>query len=358
MTYSGLKAEKASPHYLNDSGYGQEVFKKSEIRQSEPDQTDYNITNTNTQSQIEERKRVYGGYCVLKVDRKEDQKRNIADLVQKNDGYVEKYYQDSIIVRVPADKFLIIFNTILNYGEILHKTIETHDVSDSFQDLFSRLKIADRTRERFYALLEKTKDIKERVKILKEIRRLTEEIENLSLQLKLIKEQIDFSRITVDLKERIAIDSQIKTKIPFPWINRLDPLKPSLHYLQGKIDFDLGPSFAVFTRDNNYRSENAMGVRVRIGMTSNMPSGDAIFWQNTVAYHLGSFYQKTELINAKIVKSVLFTSKDKDPFYYLIGIYVKNNLIYVTEVFFPDTNSFQEAKGLVIEALTDFEVKL
>ena len=103
--------------------------------------------------------------------------------------------------------------------DVLGKSIETYDVTEFYQDLTSRLRISERTRARLYTLLEKTTDVKERLKILKEIRRLSEEIETIKMTLKTIERLISFSRITIQLEQRLAdISYEDKGTIPFSWI--------------------------------------------------------------------------------------------------------------------------------------------
>ena len=305
----------------------------------------------------EDRKRVYSGFCQLRVESVEKTKNRIFSIAEQSGGYVESSYSDKIIIRVPAERFSEVFNTIIGLGEVIDKTIETFDVTEKFQDLTTRLAIAEKTRERLYMLLEETDDVEERFRILKEIRRLTDEIESIKQNLELIKKQISFSRITVWLIARLAQQPVGKEKIPFDWIRNLDPLYVSLRHLIGRIEFELGDEFAVFERDVSFRAESAEGTRVRVGTTRNEPLGDSSFWQKALSYYLSTYYKETEDVEFGEIKGALFTSKDAEPFYYLAGVATKKKAIYVIEVFFPDRASLDKRLNGIKESLRGFGVK-
>jgi len=305
----------------------------------------------------EDRKRVYSGFCQLRVESVEKTKDSIFSMAEQSGGYVESSYSDTIVIRVPAERFSEIFNTILGLGEILDKRIETYDVTEKFQDLAARLEIAEKTRERLYKLLEDTDDVEERFRILKEIRRLTDEIEGIKQNMEMIEKQISFSRITVGLIPRLAQQPAGKENIPFYWIRNLDPLYVSLRSLKGRIAFELGEEFAVFEREVAFRAESTEGTRVRVGSTRNDPLGDSSFWQKALSYYLSKYYRETVDLELGEVKGALFTSKDTEPFYYLAGVVAEKTTIYVIEVFFPDRAALDNRLDNMKESLRRFSIK-
>jgi hypothetical protein len=318
--------------------------------------------------QKEERKRIYSGYAELLVGDVEEQKKNIADIAEKSGGYVESMYESTVIVRVPAEQFNALFARILDLGEILHRSIETMDVTEYFQDLTSRLEIASTTRERLYRLLEKTWNVEERLRILREIKRLTEEIERIGLTLTLLERQIAFSRISVDLVPRLAQEQMTRDQIPFRWIANLDPLYRTLKPVKGKIDLQLSDEFAVFEqgltlfesivkRGSVFRAESFEGTRVRVGSAENEPEGDAAFWQEALNHHLSKYYRKAEKMELGALQSVLFASKDKEPFSYLLGVLQRGKRLVVVEVFFPNPDALKDRLEEIKSALEEFKVR-
>ncbi|MFW5769745.1 MAG: DUF4349 domain-containing protein [Spirochaetota bacterium] len=293
----------------------------------------------------QDRKRVYSGYAELLVDDIEETKAKVQALSQSEGGYVEESYRDSIVVRVPAERFAALVEIILTYGEVLDSWEETVDVTEYFTDLETRLRIARETRDRFYVLLEKTEDPEERVEILREIRRLTEEIEGIELRFDHLKELIKYSRITVALRSRLDYYGTLERDIPFPWIENLHPLHPSIFELKGTKGLDnLTGNFAVFDKARYFSAENPSGVRVRMGTVTNDPAGDETFWRDALEYHLSPFYAEAREAETGTdeFKAVLFTGKEREPYYYLVGVYVEGKKIHVAELFFPDKDAFDE----------------
>jgi hypothetical protein len=307
----------------------------------------------------EERLRVYAGFCRLMVDDPARERESITAIAEQAGGYVESSSAQSLAIRVPAASFRAVFAQILDLGRVLEKAVESSDVTDLFRDHQTRLEIARKTRTRLYALLEDSEDVEERLAILREIRRLSEEIERLERLLELLERQIAFSRITVLLVPRLAPEEAGVAAIPFGWIAALDPLYVSLPRLSRKIDFAPGPEFAVFDRESYYRAESAEGTRVRIGSTSNRPAGDAAFWQKALAYHLKPYYRSGELLSPGPLEAVLFTSKDREPYSYLVGVAPAGdgNTLVVLEIFFPDASARSLRLEALLEALRRLEVR-
>jgi hypothetical protein len=265
-----------------------------------------------------------------------------------------------VSIRVPAESFRAVFGRILALGRVLDKAVESSDVTDLFRDNQTRLQIARKTRTRLYALLEETEDVEERLAILREIRRLSEEIERLERFLELLERQIALSRITVQLVPRLTPEEAAAAEIPFPWIAALNPLYPSLRRLGPKIIFTPGDDFAVFDREAYYRAESAEGTRIRIASRANFPAGDAEFWQKALAHHLSPYYRAAETLNLGPVRAVLFSSKDREPYSYLVGVVTapkEVRTLVVVEIFFPDASALNLRRKALEAALARLEVQ-
>ena len=317
---------------------------------------------SSAEEQPAERKRVFSGFCTLLVDDVEETRTRIADLAEESGGYVETVAERTVVIRVPAERFDEIFAFILGLGEVSHKSIETYDVTEFFRDQEIRLEIATKTRERLYALLEKTTDVEERLKILREIKRLTEEIERIERSLELLQRQINLSRITVELTPRLPETGYDRGRIPFPWISNLNPLYPSLRNPRGRIELELSEDFAVFSEEAGFRAESAEGTRVRIGAANNHPRGDTEFWGKALSYHLGPFYKTAEELDLGPFKAVLFTSKDPEPFSYLVSVSAEKDGqilsdLLIVEIFFPDRSALQERLSGLKESVTQIRMK-
>jgi hypothetical protein len=57
------------------------------------------------------------------------------------------------------------------------------------------------------------------------------------------------------------------------------------------------------------------------------------------------------------VKAVLFTSKDVQPFFYLVGVQTDGRKLHVVEVFFPDETALHAKRDIIVEALREMRVR-
>jgi hypothetical protein len=305
----------------------------------------------------EKRARIYSGFCRLVVDEIEQAKKELENLATGSGGYVEAVNGSVVTLRVPAARFMEVFAAVQKLGEVAHKAIETYDVSDTLRDQETRLRLAERARERLYQLLERSSDVKERLAILREIKRLTEEIEQVRLSLELLKNQIAYSRITVELIPRQPQGEQRRAGIPFPWIAALNPLYPSLSRSAGKAVPVLSDDFAVFRKEASFRAESPEGTRVRLGGTRNTPRGAEAFWQKALLFHLGPQYRKAEPLESGAFRGVLFTSKDSKPYAYLVAVRMWKRKLIVLEAFFPDDEALAKRLDTVKAALAGLAIQ-
>jgi hypothetical protein len=136
-------------------------------------------------------------------------------------GYLSSRQDESIVVRIPRDRFQDVIATIEKLGDVTHRDIKAQDVTDEFVDLQARLKNAYNIRERLSDLLTRAA-VKDALEIEKELGRVTEDIERMEGRLKLLRDQIAFSTITVTftpLAPQTVHDSSLLA--PFPWLQEL-----------------------------------------------------------------------------------------------------------------------------------------
>lgn len=268
-------------------------------------------------------------------------------LAEERGGYIEGIWQGMVILRVPAAGFFEALEEVLSLGRVLDRSVETRDVTNLIQDLAGRREIARASRERLYALLEKTEDAGQRVRILREIRRLTEELERLAALLSSLEKQVAYSRIQVELRPRLSRESTLRQGIPFPWIASLHPLNPTLTSEKPAAAPDLGDEFAVFPDLPYYSAESPEGIRFRLGMGTNNPRGDEEFWLRALEFHLKPLYAEGMVFPGRQDRRfghILLESKDREPYYYLVGVLVQGDKLLVAEAFFP--NGELKSKGL------------
>jgi len=298
------------------------------------------------------RRRIYSGALSLEVEDITETSGDLTRLAQERGGYIEGIWDGMVILRVPAGQFFEILTEIEGYGRLLNRNIETRDVTDLIRDLGGRRRIAHDSRERLYALLEKSDNAEERLRILREIRRLTETLEGIDNLLASLEKQIAFSRIQVSLVPRLSVDASLRAAIPFPWISYLHPVNPSIFNKYLFWAPELGDDFAVFADLSYFSAESPEGVRVRMGSRENNPVGDGSFWARALEFHLSPLYQAVLPLEIQgEFQVVILRSKDREPFYYLVAITVAQEELLVLEAFFPDEALLDQYQSAVLDAM-------
>ncbi len=299
-----------------------------------------------------ERLRVFTGDLRLSVPRVDESRAQAIAYAEEIGGYVERSTADSVVVRVPAESFFEAFEALEALGDLLHRLVQTADVTDQYTDVERRLEIATRSRDRLYELLERAEDADERVAILREIRRLTEEVERLRSAIESLAELIAYSRITLQFVSRIQSDQVLRDRIPFSWIARLDPLSATIGEPERRLSLVVPDGFAAFENGRGVRAEAADGTRLRVGARENLPAGDAAFWADALGFHLEPFYRAAVREESGSWIGVRLESKDRDPFFYLVMVSVGGDELLVSEAFFPDAEAFDRHAATVFSMLS------
>ena len=316
-----------------------------------------NVQSAEIPTAASDRKRIYNGSAGLIVDDTETVRQNIESLAVDSGGYVENSYRDYVVIRVPAERFEELFETVLEAGAVDFSRIESYDVTDEYSDLQGHIDTARETRERLYALLEQSTDPQEKARILREIGRLTEEITLLEQQMQLMADRIAFSRISVQLTPRNPGELS-RSDIPFRWIANLDPLSAAGARLRARVELEPGSAWAVFSRDDIYLAENGNRDQIFISTVANNPRGDNDFWQKALIHYLSPLYRSAEPKSLSFgdsdLQGVEFVSKDREAFRYFVGVVADGRHLHVVEFFTPDQ---QQGFSELYEALERGELR-
>jgi len=276
--------------------------------------------------------------------------------LEERKGYVESSLGNSMVFRVPAADFQVMFAFVLNLGEVVHREIRAQDVTATLSDLKARQILLVATRERLYQLLEKQENVEEKLLIGKEIRRLTEQLEEMKATLAAFEGLVAYSRISIEFQARLQDRFTGQTTFSFLWMSALNPdIKPGT--LAMTVHLPLGERFAVDNRNGKYYAESPEGVKISVGIAVNKPTGNALFWQKALAHGMGPLYSEKTLLDLAHVKAVLFKSKHAKPFYYLVALTVVGNDIRYVQVMFPDDEALAAQVEHIKESLKGFEVQ-
>jgi hypothetical protein len=127
----------------------------------------------------------------------------VIDMAFEYGGYVLNADEGATSIRIPATNFRDAMREIAKLGKITNEKITGQDVTDSFKDLEVRLNNAEKTRQRYLALLDIAKNIEEILRLEKELERLNKEIELYKGKIERLQHLVEYCTITVKTAQEI-----------------------------------------------------------------------------------------------------------------------------------------------------------
>jgi hypothetical protein len=136
-------------------------------------------------------------------------------------GYLVVRNEQSITVRVPAEKFRPTLGSVMKVGDVLGRNVSVRDVTQEYYDLEIRLRNAEVVRQRLEQLLAKADKVEDALAVERQLERVAGELERLKGQLKLLRELVSFSTITVRFRPTGTEHLEKKFRLPFDWLEQL-----------------------------------------------------------------------------------------------------------------------------------------
>ena len=301
---------------------------------------------------------IYSGYLQLRVKRLLDAVDQITKMVEERGGYIDSLTQTAVTVRIPGKGFEEAMAALAAVGELLDRWVRAEDVTEQFTDLKGRLQVAEESRERLLKLLEKVQNVNERLRILQEIKRLSEIIDTIDSSLAAIRNLVDYFTITIDLVPVLAVERVDTGLSPFGWIRGLKAHVQTLYESEGTISMTLPKGFVLFDEEESYRAQAADTSVIRAAAVQNDPVGDNGYWAEAVDFEMTTRQEK--LVDSGEAGKVTFRVYENDdvlPRFYLVGLLVQLDKVYVVEVFYPNKDAYERHHAAVLGALETVEVK-
>lgn len=184
---------------------------------------DETLTTTIDKKQITgtERKLITEGNIQFQVESIDQSRKNIAQAVKNNKGYIssEQEYKSTsrvsnvMTIRVPAKNFDKLLNKVSEgVNKFDSKNIEVKDVTEEFLDIEIRLKTKKELEARYLELLKKANNVSEILQIEAQIGTLRTEIESVEGRLRFLKNRIGFSTLTITFYEEIPSQTEFGNK--------------------------------------------------------------------------------------------------------------------------------------------------
>ena len=179
-----------SPKAIQASSLGQSPnMRMKEKSESEPEQSDRMI--------------LYSATIEIIVTEPDSIARKIGKIAQKFGGYLSNGSNDFNQIRVKSDQLDNALDELEQLGKLKSRQIFTEDVTELYMDLNIRLENAQKTRNRYLALLEKADQVEEILKIEKELERLNETIDLLKGKINRLENLEAYATINVRLIQKV-----------------------------------------------------------------------------------------------------------------------------------------------------------
>jgi hypothetical protein len=298
---------------------------------------------------------VYSGFLKLQVRRVLDAVEQVTRATEQHGGYIESLTRDVVVVRVPAGDFEGVLAEFAALGEVLDQRIRAEDVTAQFTDVGARLAVAKQARARLLALLEQEKDVKQRLAVLQEVKRLTEQIELMESTLATLQNLVDYFTITIKLVPVLENSRTTLYTSPFQWVSNLSAHEATLSGGKGDFTITAPTGFVVFDESDDYRAQAADTAVLRGARIENEPHGDAPFWSLAVRQEMLARGEKSVSQGQQgRVSYEVFVNDDVKPRYYLVGVAVDGDDLFVLEAFLPNQASYDGHAAALIRALGTF----
>ena len=163
--------------------------------------------------ETEERKIIKKGSLRFKTADVNKTKSLILKTVQELNGYLSNEnaydysdrFEHNLTIRIPAEKFDLLLNTISESAEKLDsKNIDVLDVTEEYIDIEARIKTKKDLQNKYIELLKRATKVEEMLNIEKEIGNLQTEIESVEGRMKYLKDKITFSTLTITYYQKMA----------------------------------------------------------------------------------------------------------------------------------------------------------
>ncbi|MBQ5434260.1 MAG: DUF4349 domain-containing protein, partial [Treponema sp.] len=147
------------------------------------------------------RKIIFNGTISLEVESLEQTQAAVQKWVRDFGGYISQSYMDgtsaNFTTRIPSSSFDVAMEQASSFGKILHKNIESTDVTDEFYDLQTRIETKKVLVERLQSYLKNASSVKDMMEIETRVNDVTSDLETMQGQMNRLAGKVDFATVTI-----------------------------------------------------------------------------------------------------------------------------------------------------------------
>lgn len=167
-----------------------------------------------TDMMVSERKLIKTGNVAFVTKDTDATRRQIYKLTAQYGGYVSGDDQsgigdsrtNSVHVRIPSDKFDVFLMDVLEGSESVDsKNVHIEDVTEEYIDVEARVKAKKALEDRYLALLQQAKTVKEVLEVEQQIGSIREEIETVEGRKRYLENSVAFSTVHLHFYGKTAV---------------------------------------------------------------------------------------------------------------------------------------------------------
>jgi hypothetical protein len=195
---------------------------KTEVSKSSADEGSVSSEKSEKKQSIkDQRKVIYNADLRITVEKLQNAMETVRKMVDDKGGYIvesntnigEEGYQDGMMtVRVPMNGFRPFLQEVKDLSEgAPHESVRGEDVTEEYVDLSSRLKAKQQVRDRLESFMKEAERTEDLLKISSDLARIQEEIEQIEGRLNFLKNQSDYSTVTIQFEVKNLKAEKLQT---------------------------------------------------------------------------------------------------------------------------------------------------
>lgn len=192
-----------------------------------------------------QRKVIYNADLMIAVDKLQSSMETVRETAEKTGGYMvesttsigEKNDESGVmVVRVPMKSFRAFLDDVRSLSKgTPHENVTGEDVTEEYVDLTSRLKAKQQVRERLEAFMKDAQKTEDLLKISGDLAAVQEEIEQVEGRLNFLKNQSDYSTVTIQFEVKNLKAQELQTEGLNTWAKTKVLFMDTVNFLMSAI---------------------------------------------------------------------------------------------------------------------------